>query len=149
MIKYYYRGEKERKGRELPAYKSGCWIDAQKPTEKELDFLAKTFSLERGHLRDAMDMFEVPRLETEKDTVYIFTRFPHNDGEQITTSPILIIVNTTFVATVSPKTPFFIERFLGKQNYITANKVTLFLQLISEINISYNFYFNHISQTMI
>src|SRR3989344_3877795 len=146
MIKYYYRNVKDAKMQEITDFRVGCWIDVQNPVDKELDKLAAKLHLESGHLHDAMDLHEVPRLETENGTTYIFTRFPHGDGESITTSPILIIIAETFIATISPKTPFFIQRLQERKQYFTTQKVKLMLQIISEINTSYNYYLNQISK---
>lgn len=146
MVKYYYRDTKNSKAQELENYKVGCWVDAQKPTEKELDDLCVELNLERGHLRDAMDPHEVPRLETESGTIYIFTRFPHNDGESITTSPILIVIGEKFIATISAKTPFFLGRLRERRDYFTAQKINLFLQIVAEIIVSYSYYLNQISK---
>lgn len=146
MVKYYYRDTTEKKAQELPKYKSGCWVDAQKPTEQELDRLTDELHLERGHLRDAMDPHEVPRLETENGTIYIFTRFPHDDGDSIGTSPILIVIGETFIATISAKTPFFLGRLRERRDYFTNRKVHLLLQIIAEVITSYSYYLNQISK---
>ena len=146
MVKYYYRDIKSNKAQELTEFKVGCWVDAQNPTEEELKRLSQELGLEQGYLRDAVDPYEVPHLETENGAVYIFTRFPHDDGKSISTSPVLVVVAETFIATISPKTPFFIERLREKQNYTTTQKVKLLFFIISEINNSYTYYLNQISK---
>lgn len=146
MITFYYRNIREKKLKKLSSFKVGCWIDVQNPTEEELAFLKKDLQLDEGFLRDALDLNEVPRLEIENGVIYIFTRFPRDDGKRISTSPILLIVAEKFLATISPKTPYFLDVFRSQKTFYTTQTVKLFLQIISQLNKSYNFYFNTISR---
>lgn len=146
MIKYYYRNIKDKKPTQLKEFKVGAWVDVANPTLNELQFLSSELKLEPGHLRDALDMHEVPRLEIEGDFVYIFTRFPHTEGNNIVTSPILIVYSPRFLATISPKSPYFLETFREKNDFFTTQKVKLMLQVLSEINNAYNYYLHRISR---
>ena len=112
MISYFYRNIKDKQLQDLKDFKVGSWIHVTDPKQDELKTLAEKYDLEIGHLTDAVDMFEVPRLEVEKSTFYIFTRFPYGQGNKIATAPILIVLSDKFVLTISPLSPEFIADFL-------------------------------------
>lgn len=147
MIRYYERLKKGTKTTELSNFKTGCWISVVDPTEKELASLVKDYKLDPGHLRDSLDMHEVPRLETEDGTIYIFKRFPQADAENISTAPILIVLDKKFLLTISPVTPKFLDRFRAiDTDYITTNRAQLLLYILLYTSRAYNYFLNRISK---
>jgi len=139
MINIYYRNIKEKALHKLDEFRAGSWIYVEKPTQEEIDQLTKDFGLDEGLLRDATDLFEVPRLEVEDDIVYIYTRFPFSENEQILTSPVLIAAGGNFVLTISDRPLPGLERFLEhKIDFYTTQKVKFLLILFSHINSYYN-----------
>lgn len=139
MINIYYRNIKEKALNKLDEFRAGSWIYVEKPTEEEIDQLTKDFGLDEGLLKDATDPFEVPRLEVEDGIVYIYTRFPFSENEQILTTPILIAICGNFVLTLSERPLPGLERFLEQKiDFYTTQKVKLLLILFSHINSYYN-----------
>jgi magnesium transporter len=138
MISIYYRNLKDKSMQILDKPRTGSWIYAEAPTEQELAYLAEKFDLEEGHLRDAVDMDEMPRLEIEGDDTYVFTRYAINNDGQIQTAPILIVVTAKTVITVSPKPiPGSISFTQAKLPIVTTQKAKLFLQIIAQVIGSY------------
>lgn len=139
MIAYYQRTLKDRRMKLLDRHKAGAWIHAINPTEDELKTLTSEFSLEAGHLKDALDPHEVPRFELEDNVPYIYTRVPFSDLETIITVPLLLIITeTSLISVCSVPLPFF-EKFIdGRVSVFTTQKVKLFIQLFSEIHNSFN-----------
>lgn len=147
MVKYFYRSKKGSKITELKTFKSGCWISVVTPTELEQKTLIERFGIEPGHLRDGLDMYEVPRLEREDGTLYFFTRFPQGEGENITTAPLLIIVADSFIMSVSPVTPKFLDRFRNiEADFTTTNSSQLMLQILLYCSRAYNYFLNRITK---
>lgn len=148
MIQIFQKTIKERELKTLESFKVGSWIYVESPTEEELSRLSKEFSLELGHLKDAVDIYEVPRLEREKKTDYIFIRFPHQQEDgSITTIPLLIVLGENFLITISQKRLPFLEKFItGKINFYTTQKTKLFLQIFSEVNSLYNHFLASINR---
>ena len=142
MINYFYKSVRDAQVKKIDKFKTGSWIYVESPDKKELEQLAKEFSLELGHLTDSIDPFEVPRLEIEGETVYIFTRIPfseENKIEKISTIPLLVVLADNFIMTVCQKPLYFIDKFLeGKIDFSTTQKTKLFLLIFSQINSSYN-----------
>ncbi len=112
--------------------------------EEEIEQLTNELRLEEGFIRDELDPYEIPRLEVKKDVIYIFTRFPHNDGSETLTVPILIAVGPDFVVTLSQKEMVFLEKFIQKtrkglmKDFSTTQKTKLVLPILHEINSCYN-----------
>jgi len=147
MIKFYYKTIRDQRAEVISEFKIGSWIYVENPDEKEVAFLVQNFGLETGHLNDALDPFEVPRLEIEQGIVYIFTRVPYKEDGKIITSPILVALGETFVLTVAMKPLPFMEKFTnGQINFNTTQKVKLMLQIFSEITAAYNHFLTEIGR---
>src|SRR3989344_361475 len=146
MISYLYRNIKDSKLQKISEFKVGTWTHVVDPNEKELKKLAEEFNLDISLLRDALDVHEVPRLEIEDDYVYIYTRYPSDDKDDIKTYPILFCLTDKFLATVSLTKPDFINSFLESSEFYTTQKVKLLLQLIQHLNKTHNTYLNQISK---
>ena len=82
MVKYFYKSLRSQQVKELKDYQRGCWVYAEAPTEQEIKALTEKFSLSAGHLEDALDIDEMPRLEREGDQSYIFVRFAYKNDEE-------------------------------------------------------------------
>jgi len=150
MIKYYLRTIKQPRLEVLEKFKVGSWIYVENPTEEEILKLGKDFKVEEKSLRDALDPFEVPRLEVDTNRVYVFLRTPlQKEPNQVITLPFLIIVSPDFLMTVSKEPPPFLEKFTkGRIDFYTTQKTKLFLQLFSEINSLYYIFLNKINKNV-
>lgn len=148
MFKIYHKTIKDASLKTLDKFKIGSWIYAQNPDEAELENLAKDFSIDIDLLRDAVDPYEVPRLEIDNGTAFIFTRAPLQEKNgRITTLPLLIAVGPDFVLTLAQQQFLFFNKFLdGKIDFTTTQKTKLLLQTFSEIIYSYNNYLTTISR---
>ncbi|MDD2680859.1 MAG: magnesium transporter CorA family protein [Patescibacteria group bacterium] len=138
MINYYKRSIKNLNIKSSKEYKEGCIILVSSPEEKELDDLALEFSLERDLLSDALDPYEVPRMELEKNAVYAFARIPTEITGRTATIPLLIIVGNGFLMLVAKKDLDFLFKDLRKRkDFFTTQKTTSFLQIFGEIQADY------------
>ncbi|MDP3735551.1 MAG: magnesium transporter CorA family protein [bacterium] len=138
MITFYYRTLKESRLAALPEFRVGAWVYVEAPTQDELDRLSRELGLDRGLLTDALDPFEVPRVEHDEGVVYVFTRVPDSDGDETVTVPLLIAVGEQFVLTVSGRTLHLLERILsGKIDVFTTQKTKVLLQILFELMHSY------------
>lgn len=148
MVKIYYRNIKGHKLEAIESFRVGSWVHAEAPTDEDITFLVETLGLDADLLRDAVDPYEVPRMEIERKVIYIFSRFPYSEGDHILTAPLLVAIGVDFFATVSQRPfPSILERFLnGIVEFYTTQKTKLFLQLFSQINLAYYFFVNDISR---
>lgn len=147
MIKFYHKTIEDKKLSVLNDFKIGSWIYIEKPSEKELEFLTEKFSFEPGLLKDAIDPYEVPRLEVDNGTLYIFTRVPFREQGKVITVPILIAISPNYVLTVAQNNLPFLQKFIdGGIEFNTTKKTNFFLQIFSQIILLYNNFLTNISR---
>jgi magnesium transporter len=148
MIKYFYKSVRSERMRELDAYKPGSWVYVEAPSRDEIAQLVKRFALVEGHLQDALDEDEMPRLEKEGDQSYIFVRFAYKtvDGELLT-APLLFIFGGEVVLTVSQIRLPALEAFMtGKVNFATTQRAKLVLLILQQIVEQYDGFISRTSK---
>lgn len=148
MIKYYYKSIRHDRMQELTEAKRGTWLYVEAPSERELEALAEKYHLELGHLRDALDADEMPRLEKEGDQSYIFIRFAYKtvDGE-LATAPLLFIFTGEVMITVALVRLSCLDKFLsGRVDFATTQRAKLLLQILHQIVDQYDTYINTTSK---
>jgi magnesium transporter len=149
MISYYHQSKDEEKLIKSDEFVPDSWICAEGLESEELDLLVKRFSLEEGHLRDALDPYEVPRMEVEDGVVYMFTRVPVQVKRQIMTVPLLIVLGKDFVLSVSREKLDLYNSIVRRKRDISAHyRVNFFLHLILTATDSYGRYLTDIARTV-
>lgn len=148
MVTYYYKTAENDELEVRDHYTPGSWVCVESPTEDEIDSLVAQFNLEPGHLEDALDPDEMPRLEKEAQLTYIFVRYAYtNDDLELTTSPLLFIIGKDLLITVAltslPRLPRFTS---GKIQFSTAQQTRLALQILDQIVDQYEVFINNISR---
>lgn len=148
MISYYYKDVRTKDVAVLPKHRAGAWVCVEHPTSSEIDELTEKFSLDSGHLSDALDSEEMPRMEREDDTLYIFLRYAYvEDDLDLSTAPLLIIISPKALITVAMHSMPRLQHFTsGKVSFSTTQKTKLFLQILSQIVDQYDIYINNISR---
>lgn len=148
MIKYYYKSLRSQHVQELDEYKRGSWVYVEAPTDEEIAKLVTKFKLDPGHIQDALDEDEMPRLEKEDDQTYIFVRYAYKNSEaEFVTVPLLFIFSNDIVITISLVHLPCLGRFLnGKIDFATTQRAKLVLQLLHEIVEQYDAYINGTSK---
>jgi magnesium transporter len=133
---------------ELKEAKRGTWIYAEAPSQRELEHLADRFNLELGHLQDALDEDEMPRLEKEGEHSYMFVRFAYKniDGE-LETAPLLFVFAGEVMITVSLVRLSCLDKFLGgKLEFATTQRAKMLLQILNQVVEQYDSYINTTSK---
>jgi len=143
MITYFYRNLKEKRFHTLESFRTGSWVHVEHPTNEEFEELVRSFSLEPGLLRDAIDPYEVPRVEVHDNIVYVFTRVPYlidSPGKEMhmLTLPLLVAIGENFVVTVSERPLPDIDKIIADEDLYTTQKSKLFLQIFFAITSTYN-----------
>lgn len=148
MIRYFYKNLRSKHLREITEYQQGAWVCVEEPTEDEITFLIQEFKLDPGHVEDAMDEEEVPRLEKEGDLSYIFVRYAFSTEEvEITTTPLLFVVGPNLMLTITPHKIPRLQRFLeGKVDFATTQRTKLVLQIMHQVADQYEGFINNTSK---
>lgn len=147
MIKYYYKSLRSEM-KDLPKYQRGAWIYVEDPSEDEIQKLVKDFSLTEGHVRDALDEDEMPRLENEGEQTYAFIRVATIlRGGDFDTVPLLFIFGGDWTITISLKRLTYIDAFMaGKVEFATTQRTKLILQITHLISEQYDIYISRTSK---
>lgn len=147
MITIFQKTLKDKQVRIPKTFRPGVWLYVESPTSIEIEELAAKYDIDAGLLTDALDPFEVPRLEIEDNFVYVFARVPFKIEEEIVTIPMVTVIAKEFTATISAKKLPFIEKFeAGKVNFYTTQKTKLFIQVFSQINGLYTHFLTDINR---
>jgi magnesium transporter len=148
MIKYYYKNLRSKEVSELKEYRPGSWVCVESPTPEEAEQLIQKFDLDPGHLEDALDADEMPRLEKEGDLTYIFVRYAYtNDELELETAPLLFIIGPNLLITIALQNLPRLQRFLnGKIDFATTQRTKLVLQILHQIVDQYEVFINNIGR---
>ncbi|MEK7153140.1 MAG: magnesium transporter CorA family protein [Patescibacteria group bacterium] len=148
MIKYYYKSLRSQQVQELAEYKRGCWVYVEAPNPDEIDLLITKFRLDPGHIEDALDEDEMPRLEKEGEQSYIFVRYAYKNAEaELVTVPLLFVFSDDIVITISLVHLPCLEAFLGsKVDFATTQRAKLVLQILHQIVEQYDTFINSTSK---
>jgi magnesium transporter len=148
MINYYYKNLRSKQVSESPEYRPGAWVCVQSPTPEEVEFLVERFHLDPGHLEDALDADEMPRLEKEGDLTYIFVRYAYtNDELELDTAPLLFVIGPDLLITVALHNLPRLQRFLnGKVEFATTQRAKLVLQILHQTVEQYEVFINNIGR---
>ena len=136
MLKIFYRSLKDSKIHSSKKSRRGIWIRVEDPTEIELDTLIDEYDLDRAIVLDALDPYEVPRIEKENSAVYCIVRLPTTNQATIVTLPLLIIVTPQIVITISKNSLDLLDNFVKEKAtpVITTQKTKFVMQLLQLIN---------------
>jgi len=149
MIEIYQKTLKSTRTRKLKDIsRSGVWINVVNPNEKEIKELVEKTNINKQFIRDALDIYEAPRIEEEKGIFYILTRTPYKDADNLTTTvPLLIILTPENIITISAQRIEFIQNFISaKIQFCTTQKAKFLIQIFLKISQSYEQYTKFIAR---
>ena len=145
MLKVYFNTKKNPKITTYDSPRDGSWVNAEAPKLRELIYLADKLKLDIDLLRDGIDPNESPRIERDGQNIYIYTRYSLPENEKQTTSPLLIILTSNNLVTVSRR-PFNNPKEIIKKAVTTKNYAQLALEIMTEINNGYKKRINNVSK---
>jgi magnesium transporter len=147
MITVYHSTARERKLTAVPESRIGSWCHVVEPTDAELDTVAERFGLDRDLLVDATDIYEAPRVEVDEGVTYVFTRYSNEDGQDVSTEPLLIVYTNSNIVTIMRSNSTVLDQLInGRIEVITTQKTKTFLQLMVQVNRSYRLKLNQVSK---
>lgn len=148
MIKYYYKDPHAPTMEVLERYRPGSWVCVERPSAEEVDELVEKFSLDAGHMSDALDADEIPRIEREGDSTYIFVRYAYVDDDlELTTAPLLFVLHPKALITVTLHSLPRLQQFTGgKVEFATTQRTRLMLQVLAQVVDQYEVHIHNISR---
>ncbi len=150
MTTIYYSRARQRALQQIDTPRSGSWIVSIAPDDVELDRLSADYKLDRDTLSDAIDIYEAPRIEVEDGAVYIFTRYCYPEGKEIATEPMLLVYTADYLFTIVREKTAILQRLTSdKVEFVTTQKTKTLLQILTEINTSYESQLNKVSKRIL
>jgi magnesium transporter len=135
MIEYFYKTLRDDHFHPLPAIREGCWIHVDEATNEDLVELCRLTGLELLDLQDALDKYEVPRVEKMGNQTFLFARYPTEQELGLYTFPFTIILASHYFITISPQKNPLIQNFLLERKKLsTLQKPKLLIQLLMRIS---------------
>ncbi len=147
MINIYYRTTGEKELQALPEFKAGAWVHVENPDVEEISKLDRMLKIDEGLCLDAIDPYEVPRIEREDGVMYFFVRVPKKGDNETVTVPLLIALGENFILTVAREQLSLMDTFKsGVGDFYTTERIKFFLQILFSINTQYATSLNEIGR---
>ncbi len=148
MVSVFYSSSLSANVSKIAKGKNGSWVHATNPSQEELQKLADDYDLDVDLLKDALDLYESPRVETHKNQIYVFTRYYYDNKDVINaTEPVLFIYHPDCLITLlRVDSGIFKNLTLQTSTTVTTQKTKLLLQLFFQINNSYHGQLNKVTR---
>lgn len=150
MQTIYFSSARNRAIEQLDKPRKGSWISIVSPNEAELERVANDFGLDLDLLKDAIDLYEAPRVEVDEGNVYIFTRYCHPEGQEVATEPMLLVYTPDYLITLSRLDATIIHRLISRPDLvITTQKTKTLMLILAQTNQSYRIQLNAASKQIL
>ncbi|MFA5080630.1 MAG: magnesium transporter CorA family protein [Candidatus Paceibacterota bacterium] len=138
MIEIFFKDIKKEKLEKINALRDGCWINIEKVSHDDLEYVAKITGLQISDLEDVLDPYELPRIEREGENIILFVRdIANNQGDEYT-SPLAIIITSRYFITASVLKSRTIGLMTGNTvSFSTTQRTKLLINIL--LNISKNY----------
>jgi len=134
MLSIYYKTLKDRKFKKAAALRPGSWINVDQATHEDIEKIAEITGLQIADLKDALDHYELPRVERQEEGIIIYARYPSDDNTELYTELMTIILTDKYLITISPTNNHLIDRMIDQSTAIaTTQKIKLVLKLLLRI----------------
>lgn len=127
MITIYDKGEHDEEFVEIPEPKTGCWIHVEDATTNDINQISKLIDLEYTDMYDALDRYEIPRVERIDETVLIFTRHPMDPEAGLYTTTFTIILTKDYFITICPQKSQIVQNFISQKPKLSPAQQSKFL----------------------
>lgn len=134
MQHIYYKSASAKGFKEIPSIKKGCWIHIEGSSEEDLKTLCDKLKIDIEDIIDALDPYEMPRLEKHPSYTLLFTRMPTDNLENLHTQTFTIILCKDVMLTLCPRQTQLISQMISKNEGASTLKQTkLMLHMLLRI----------------
>lgn len=134
MRQVFFKSARDKTFRVLDKERSGAWIHFDNLTRENLESLCNSTKLDIEDIQDALDLYEIPRVEKERGQVILFVRAPASRSENLHTQTLTLILTTSELISLCPKTSSLIPQILQKNPPIpTSQRSKLLFYLLLQI----------------
>lgn len=134
MISYYLKKSKEEDFSPIDAPVHGCWINVEEAVTSDINKICEITGLEFTAIQDALDRYEVPRIEKVNSNIILFARHPVEVDAGLYTMSLTIIITNHYFITISPSSTLFVKNFLTKKRKMPdSHSLKVLIQLLLRI----------------
>jgi magnesium transporter len=117
MLFFYHKASSEEAFRSISKPLPGCWIHAEEADHEDLLEIGSLLGINPTLLYDALDRYELPRLEIFDKLLLLFIRHPVEQERSLYTATLTLLISDDYFITISPiKTSTWIEPIIYKQD---------------------------------
>ena len=145
VIEIFFKKIHEKRFSKIDEIKKGAWISLVSPTTDEVENISNQLALDLTIVNDALDPYEMPRIEVEDGIKYIFARYPVKKGDTIETEPSLVVITEdNFLTIAKHELPLLQHLKAGEMS--TTQRAKLFIHFLKAINDEFNKFVHLISK---
>ncbi|MES2198871.1 MAG: magnesium transporter CorA family protein [Chlamydiota bacterium] len=135
MLTFYHKNPKENSFTSISEPEKECWIHADNATSEDIEKICALTNLHITDLLDALDPYELPRLEIIQDNLLVFARHPIEQDPHRHTMSITILITKDYLITISPSTSALVHNLLETAPNNASSKVSdFFTQILLKIS---------------
>jgi magnesium transporter len=117
MLLFYGKSSPEEVFCSLSKAIPGCWIHAEEANHEDLLQISSLIGINPTLLYDALDRYELPRLEIFEKQMLLFIRHPVQQERSLYTATLTLLVSCDYFITISPiKTSSLLEPMIYRQD---------------------------------
>ncbi|MCK5334069.1 MAG: magnesium transporter CorA family protein [Candidatus Aenigmarchaeota archaeon] len=147
MLTIFKKTIKDAELRKLDSLEVGSWVSVVDPTKKEIKYLTKTLDLDEKNVLDALDEYEVPRIEKNKDAAYMLIKVPVENEGIISTIPIAIFMTDRHILTITKQDNKVLQSIMeNNAKLYTTQKINLLIHIFLLASDVYENYLKQISK---
>ena len=120
---------------------SNAWLQYTNVGKEDILTILKLCpEIEYEDIDDIFDEFEIPRIEKHQNTYVIILRTPQQKKlySQSNTQTFTIILNPSYIITLSPGTEDFMNKIYSSKDLYTSQKIKFIIKLLTLISDEYN-----------
>ncbi len=134
----YFKTKNSEQLKTIPDPRAGSWINVFDATKEDIQDVCDRTGLDYADLDDALDLYEIPRIEYHSEAIIIITRNASPNLRGLHTEPLTIVVTDQHVFTISPHQNSVIQRIIKHHtNYSTTQRSKFLIYLLLQITNSY------------
>lgn len=135
MLQIFYKGVSNHKIKEQTDIKKGSWIHCSSPTNADISLIQQYLPLTEGDILDALDSFEIPRVEKKGNTTILYLRAPdYIDAKGYTVSETFsVILSPSFTLTIANPESKIISQLKESYSNFTTTQQSKFLFFILQL----------------
>jgi magnesium transporter len=140
MITIYFKTIRDDSFKKIDDFRTGSWIHVSEATFEDLEKISELTSIPMVDLKDALDKYEIPRIERLHESIILFTRHPQAEEHGLHTMSLTIVMTNTFVITITPSNSAIIDKILKTQMTLgTTQKSKLLFHILLRITSNFTY----------